>query len=192
MEFIMSAQDLTANNLRVRLRQFVGEDIESMQSISHSPDLADKYKHKPAQLSRPNRKCYLYEGMQYRSNFKAEEARREKRKRKVSADESNRPPKKQKADPKAKQVAAGAEGTKKFKTKEQQKRLDVWLEYVETSQEELDTHEANIKYHGKFITPVTRETLKDAQHIVNTMQALCDLASDAIKESGECRDWFLG
>jgi len=127
--------------------------------------------------------------MQYRSNFKAEEARREKRKRKVSADESNRPPKKQKADPKAKHVAAEAEGTKKFKTKEQQKRLDVWLEYVETSQEELDTHEANIKYHGKFITPVTRETLKDAQHIVNTMQALCDLASDAIKESGECRDF---
>ena len=78
VEFIMSAQDLTASNLRVRLRQFVGEDIESMQSISHSPGLADKYKHKPAQLSRPNRKCYLYEGMQDQSNFKAEETRREK------------------------------------------------------------------------------------------------------------------
>ena len=78
VEFMKSVKDLTPSNLRVRLRQFVGEDIESMQSISHSPDLADKYKHKPAQLSRPNRKCYLYEGMQDQSNFKAEETRREK------------------------------------------------------------------------------------------------------------------
>ena len=101
----MSAQDLTANNLRVRLRQFVGEDIESMQSISHSPDLADKYKHKLAQLSRPNRKCYLYEDMQDQSNFKAEETRREKRKMTSSEDESIRPPKHQKANTKAEQVS---------------------------------------------------------------------------------------
>ena len=100
-----SAQNSTASNLGVRLRQFVGEDIESMQSISHSPDLADKYKHKPAQLSRPNRKCYLYEDMRYRSNFKAEETRRENRKMNSSDDESTRPPKHQKANTKAEQVS---------------------------------------------------------------------------------------
>ena len=58
-QLIRSAQDLTGSNLRVRLQIFIEQESESMQSISHSPDLADKYKHKPAQLSRPNRNSRL-------------------------------------------------------------------------------------------------------------------------------------
>ena len=61
------------------------------------------------------------------------------------------------------------------------------MEFLKTSQEGLETCEADMKDLGRFIPPVARHTLKDAQDLVNTSQALCD----AINESGECRD-FLG
>ena len=67
----------------------------------------------------------------------------------------------------------------------QQKILDLWLEYVKTSQEGLETREADIKELGKFIPRVTAETQNDAQNIVNAMQALYD----AKKESGKFRDF---
>ena len=75
-------------------------------------------------------------------------------------------------------------------TENQQKLLDEWLEFLKTSQEALEKREADIKDFGRWIPPVTSETLNDAQNIVNTMKALCD----AIVESGECRDFrfFLG
>ena len=67
----------------------------------------------------------------------------------------------------------------------QYKILDLWLEYVKTSQEGLETREADIKDLGKFIPRVTAETQNDAQNIVNAMQALYD----AKKESGKFRDF---
>ena len=56
---------------------------------------------------------------------------------------------------------------------------------MKTSQEGLETHEADIKDLGKFIPRVTAETQNDAQNIVNAMQALYD----AKKESGKFQDF---
>ena len=52
-EFIRSAKDLTGKNLKARLQIFVDEESEWKKSISHSPF------DKPAQLSCPDRKCYI-------------------------------------------------------------------------------------------------------------------------------------
>ena len=95
-----------------------------------------------------------------------------------SEDESIRPPKNQKANTKAKKVAAGAEVTNFEAFKNQRELLDKWLEYLKTWQEGLEICEAHIKDIGKFWTS---DSLKDAQNHVNTMQAHCDFASDAIK-----------
>ena len=95
-----------------------------------------------------------------------------------SEDESIRPPKNQKANTKAKTVAAGAGVTSLNLFKNQHELLDQVLEYLKTSQEGLDTCEAHIKDIGTFWTS---DSLKDAQHHVNTMQAHCDFASNAIK-----------
>ena len=82
-----------------------------------------------------------------------------------NAEERIRMFKKHLVDPKAEQD----EGKLK-----QHKILDLWLEYVKTSQEGLETSEADIKELGKFIPRVAAETHNDAQNIVNAMQALYD------------------
>ena len=193
--FIMSVKDLMGRDLRSRLRQFLEEDIESRECISlsatgryfDSPDLRGKYKHKPEQLRiiRANTKkrvcplsgVTLYEDMQYESNFKADQVRIVKRRMNCLAGRTSRL-----------QVAAGADGTSKI-SQNQQHKLDDWLEFVKASQEGLETCEADIKVLGKCIPQVNyviaSETLTHAQNIVSTMRALCD----AIKESGECRDF---
>ena len=63
--------------------------------------------------------------------------------------------------------------------------LDDWFEFLKTSQEGLETCEADIKDLGNFIPPGTNERLKDMKDLVKTTLVLCD----AIKESGECLDF---
>ena len=108
----------------------------------------------------------LYEDMQY--EFK--ETRREKQERDDLAMETIRLFKKQKA-----------EETHKEK---QQRTIEDWLEFLKTSQEALETCEADIKDLGRWIPPVTSETLKDALDLVKTTIYHCG----EMKDSGECLD----
>ena len=112
----------------------------------------------------------MYEDMQYESNFTAEETLREKRSMNFSGEEHTPRPKKPKAD---KKVAAGAEETNNMGEK-QHKTFDGWLKFLKTSQEGLETREAEIEDLDRFIPPVAIDTLKEAQDMVNTKQALCD------------------
>ena len=57
------------------------------------------------------------------------------------------------------------------------------MEFLKTSQEALETCEADIEDLGRFIPPVTSERLKDIQDLVKAAEEHCD----AIKDSGECR-----
>ena len=87
-----SANDLTGRNLEAELQIFVEKMFE----------------HYPAHWRKmfgPSREATLSEEMQDKSNFKAEETRRENRKMNSSEDESTRPPKHQKANTKAKEVS---------------------------------------------------------------------------------------
>ena len=56
------------------------------------------------------------------------------------------------------------------------------MEFLKTSQEGLETCEADIEDLGRFIPPVTSERLKDIQDLVKAAEEHCD----AIKDSGEC------
>ena len=108
-----------------------------------------------------------------------------KRRMNYLAEGTTRPLKKLKVNPKAKIIAAGAEKTNKL-NENQQEKLDGCLEFLKKSQKLLEEHEADIKNLGKFIPPVTKDTLKDAQNLVNTMQELCG----EIEVSGQCRDFI--
>ena len=57
------------------------------------------------------------------------------------------------------------------------------MEFIKTSQEALETCEADIEDLGRFIPPVTSERLKDIQDMLKAAEGHCD----AIKDSGECR-----
>ena len=111
-EFYILAEDLRGRDLVATLQIFVGvmqssrrRDLKTTLQIL----VAKMYKHNPAQLGyilKKTRKMFcprgeapLYEDMQYESNFKAEETRREKRQMNSSEDASIRPPKKPKAEP---------------------------------------------------------------------------------------------
>ena len=109
----------------------------------------------------------LYEDMQY--EFK--ETRREKQERDDLAVETIRLFKKQKA-----------EETHKEK---QQRKIEDWLEFLKTSQEGLETCEADIKDLGRWTPPVTSETLKDTLDLVKTTVYHCG----KMKDSGECLDF---
>ena len=72
---------------------------------------------------------------------------------------------------------------KKQKADEKQRRkIDDWLEFLKTSQEALETYEAEVADLGRFIPPVTSERLKDIQDLIKAAEEHCD----AIKDSGEC------
>ena len=203
LEFTNEVNDLTGRNLMSRLRQYLGADMDSRESIAlsgngrflDSPDLADKYKNKPQRLEaiRANTRAMvcpmsgstLYEDMQYKSAMAIEPLLSKKRRMNYLAEGTTRPLKKLKVDPKAKRIAAGAEKTNKL-NENQQERLDGCLEFLKKSQKLLEEHEADIKNLGKFIPPVTKDTLKDAQNLVNAMQELCG----EIEESGQCRDFI--
>ena len=130
--------------------------------------MASKYKNKPEQL-RPLSGVNLYEDMQW------EELNRAGEKRKMDY-LAFRPPKKQKTDP---------EETNQINEK-QQKLLDDWLEFLKTSQEELETREADIIDLGMFIPPVTIKTLEDAKLMVQTLQELCV----GLKLNGKSEDFL--
>ena len=59
------------------------------------------------------------------------------------------------------------------------------MNFLNTSQEGLETHEAEMKDLDRFMPPVALDTLKEAQDMVKAKQALCDTT----KESGECQDF---
>ena len=144
-----------------------------------SSDLAEKYNDSPAALQHtlvegrtmvcPMRGATMYEDMQH----EPKEARREKREMDHLAEEAIRLFKKKKAE--SKEI-----------NEEQQKVLDEWLEFLKTSQEALETREADIKDLGRWIPPVTSETLKNAQTLVKAAEECCD----AMKDSGEGALYF--
>ena len=101
--------------------------------------------------------------------YESKETRREKQERDDLAMETIRLFKKQKA-----------EETHKEK---QQRKIEDWLEFLKTSQEALETCEADIEDLGRFIPPVTSERLKDIQDMLKAAEGHCD----AVKDSGECR-----
>ena len=117
-----------------------------------SSDLAEKYNGSPAALQHT-----LVEDTQHESK----EARREKREMDHLAEETIRRFKKQKAE------------SNKINEKQQQ-LLDEWLEFLRTSQEALETCEADIKDLGRWIAPVTSESLKNAQTPVKVAEERCD------------------
>ena len=59
------------------------------------------------------------------------------------------------------------------------------MEFLKTSQEGLETCEADIHDLGRFIPPVTSERLKDIQDLVEAAEEHCD----GIKHRGECT-WY--
>ena len=135
VEFMKSVRDLTPSNLRVRLRQYVEDEIECRESISlrgtgrflDSPDLADKYTNKPNLLKaiRANARTIpcpedgrtMYEDMQY----DCKETLRRKREMDDLAEVPIRLL------------------TKRKKHEKQQTQVDNWLEFLKASQEELET-----------------------------------------------------
>ena len=173
VEFMMTARHWSGHHLRGQLRLFLERDIKSHVSnaLCHILEDADHLTHICREADTKLKSIRKY-------------TRREKGKR--DAEERIPPFKKQKAYPKAKQVAAEAEVTNTI-AKTESKRLDRWVGYVKTLQKVLERRDADIKDLGKYVPPVTNDTLKDAQNIVNAMQAHCD----AINESGECPD-FIG
>ena len=90
--------------------------------------------------------------------YESKETRREKRERDDIGKETIRLFKKQKA-----------EETKEINEK-QQRKIDDWLEFLKTSQEALETCEADIKDLDRFIPPVTSERLKDIQDLVKAAE----------------------
>ena len=201
-EIINAAKDLTGSDLKAKLEVFVHKETEAKQSLSlrntgnflDSPDLADKYKNKPKQLESiranarsfvcPTRGCTLYEDPSLQSVCTAEETRSEKRKMDFSSEEHIPRSKKQRPEPKANKIEAGAEDGNKLDEK-QTKRLNDWLDFLKTSEEGLENCEADIKDLGKFIPPIALDTLKEAQDMVKAKQAVCE----TIKEIGECMDF---
>ena len=185
IEFWMSAKDVFGGDLRVMLQTFV--DVMQASSFSVTgeffalSDLAEMYKHKPSlldyiQANTRTRVCptggaTLYEDMQYTGG--------EKRERDDLAGETIRLFKKQKAA-ETKQIN---EKQRIISNEKLQRKIDEWLEFIKTSQEALETCEADIEDLGRFIPPVTSERLKDIQDLVKAAEEHCD----AIEDSGECR-----
>ena len=185
IEFWRSAKDVFGGDLRVMLQTFV----DAMQASSFSgtgeffalSDLAEMYKHKPSLLNYiqantrtrvcPTGGATLYEDMQYTGGAKRE--------RDDLAEETIRLFKKQKAA-ETKEIS---EKQRIISNEKLQRKIDDWLEFLKTSQEALETCEADIKDLGRFIPPVTSERLKDIQDMLKAAEGHCD----AIKDSGECR-----
>ena len=147
-EFMMSARHMWGHHLRGQLQLFLEKEVQSHVSIALRGIFADA-----ATLKNTCREA----------NTNLKNIGRDKGE--GNAEERIRMFKKHLVDPKAEQD----EGKLK-----QHKILDLWLEYVKTSQEGLETSEADIKELGKFIPRVTAEAQNDAQNIVNAMQALYD------------------
>ena len=59
------------------------------------------------------------------------------------------------------------------------------MKFLKTSQEELETLEADIKAVGRWIPPVASDKLKELQLLHKTKQTHCD----KIKLTCECRDF---
>ena len=102
-----------------------------------------------------------------------------KRERDDLAEETIRLFKKQKAA-KTKQIN---EKQRIISNEKLQMKIDEWLEFLKTSQEALETCEADIEDLGRFIPSVTSERLKDIPDLLKAAEEHCD----AIKDSGECR-----
>ena len=158
-EFMMSARHMWGHHLRGQLQLFLEKEVQSHVSLALRGIFADT-----ATLKNTCREA----------NTNLKNIGREKGE--GDAEERIRLFRKHLVDPKAEQDEGKLT---------QHKILDLWLEYVKTSQEGLETREADIKELGKFIPRVTAETQNDAQNIVNAMQALYD----AKKESGKFRDF---
>ena len=202
-DFIMSIpRDLKGKPLKAKLQTYLSQELESKFSISiigtgefmDSPDLQKKYRDKPEQLKNlkestrtlfcPNRKCNLYQDVTYTAGFTDEQTLTQKRRMDRESEEPIRAPKKPKVEPKQ-SIASGAGDTHRILNNLQTTRLDGFLKFLKTSQEELETLEADIKAVGRWIPPVASDKLKELQLLHKTKQTHCD----KIKLKCECLDF---
>ena len=124
--------------------------------------------------------------MTYTAGFTDEQILTEKRRMDHESEEPIRAPKKPKVEPKQ-SIASGAGDTNRILNNLQTKTLDGFLKFLKTSQEELETLEADIKAVGRWIPPVASDKLKELQLLHKTKQTHCD----EIKLKCECLD-FIG
>ena len=158
--FIKENHELTGENLKAKIQAVCTEELQPKITITpqgngtllDSPDLAEKYKNKPDQLTNvrakansiiyPNRRCRVYEDLCYASGFKDEATLTTKRKLDLSTEETVRAKarKKAKAKAKAKATAPNLRSEAEHPNvlcPQQVKRLDNLVKFMDAAGERL-------------------------------------------------------
>ena len=198
--FIKENHELMGEHLKAKLQAVCTEEIQRNITISlhgngtflDSPDLAEKYKNKPDQLTNvrakansiicPTRGVRVYEDLRYESGFKDEATHTTKRKLDLSTEDAVRP--KAKAKAKAPALVSGTENPYQLCPK-QIKKLDDWLKFLDGAGEKLSALKHGIAVIDQWIAPKTKEILDQIENNYVSQKELCE----TLKQDGECNDF---